>query len=171
MGWPILGEDETVSNFSREPTSKTYMAANYRADGMAVIASGAVTHDAILNMAEEMFAGLRAGAVPAAEPARYVGGDSRSSEDLEQAHRRPMRSPASPAPIRDFYIAQVYATALGGGMSSRLFQEVREKRGLVLFDLCFLAILQGWRRDRHLCRHGRERGGRNCSGYGRRNGS
>jgi predicted Zn-dependent peptidase len=128
MGWPILGEDNTVSNFSRE-NLQDFMAANYRADGMAVIASGAVTHDAILKMSEDMFAGFRAGAVPAAEPARYVGGDSRSSDDLEQAHLT-FAFPGVASTDPDFYIAQVYATALGGGMSSRLFQEVREKRGL-----------------------------------------
>ena len=63
-----------------------------------------------------------------AEPARYVGGDMRVEEDLEQAHivyAFPGISSRDP----DFYVAQLYAMVLGGGMSSRLFQEVREKRG------------------------------------------
>ncbi len=128
MGWPILGLDETVSAFSREDL-RTYMAANYRAGDMTLVASGAVEHASIVSMAEAKFAALRAGPAPSPLPARYVGGDFRRSQDLEQAHivyAFPGISSSAP----EFYTAQVYVMALGGGMSSRLFQEAREKRGL-----------------------------------------
>ena len=128
MGWPILGEEETVSHFSRQ-NLHDFMSANYRADGMVVVASGAVTHDAILKMAEDKLSSFRSGAVPAAEPARYIGGDHRAGDDLEQAHLT-FAFPGVSSTDPDFYAAQVYAMALGGGMSSRLFQEIREKRGL-----------------------------------------
>jgi predicted Zn-dependent peptidase len=128
LGWPILGEEATVNAFSRE-TLQSYMAAQYRLDGMTLIASGAVEHAAILRLAEEKCSGLKAGAVPAMAPAHYAGGDYREIDDLEQAHIAyafPGVSNSDP----DYFVAQVYAMALGGGTSSRLFQEVREKRGL-----------------------------------------
>ncbi len=128
MGWPILGNEDTVSNFSREHL-KTYMGANYLASSMVFVASGAVEHARIVELASSCFAPLNSGAALAALPARYAGGDMRIAEDLEQVHVTyafPGVSNTDP----DFYTAQVYATALGGGMSSRLFQEAREKRGL-----------------------------------------
>jgi predicted Zn-dependent peptidase len=108
---------------------KAYMASHYRAQGMMLISSGAVAHEEIVALAEENFSALNPGAVPAVQPARYFGGEIRLTEDLEQAHIAyafPGLSNADP----DYYLAQIYATALGGGMSSRLFQEAREKRGL-----------------------------------------
>ena len=128
MGWPILGEEATVSGFSRE-NLHDFMARNYRAGGMVVVASGAVTHADILKIAEDKLSAFRGGDVPAAEAARYGGGDHRAGDDLEQAHLT-FAFPGVASTDPDFYVAQVYATALGGGMSSRLFQEVREKRGL-----------------------------------------
>jgi predicted Zn-dependent peptidase len=128
LGWPILGEEATVNAFSRE-TLKSYMASQYRLDGMTLIASGAVEHADILRLAEEKCGGLNVGAVPAMAAAQYAGGDFREIDDLEQAHVAyafPGISNSDP----DYFVAQVYATALGGGTSSRLFQEVREKRGL-----------------------------------------
>src|SRR5438270_3837587 len=63
------------------------------------------------------------------EPARYVGGEHRQERDLEQLHLV-LGFPGLPLGDRDYYAASVLSTAFGGGMSSRLFQEVREKRGL-----------------------------------------
>ncbi|HEY1876815.1 MAG TPA: pitrilysin family protein [Rhizomicrobium sp.] len=128
LGWPILGEEKTVNAFSREML-KDYMASQYRLEGMTLIASGAVDHAAILRLAEEKCAGLNPGQVPAYAPAHYVGGDFRAVEDLEQAHVA-YAFPGLANPDADYFVAQIYATALGGGTSSRLFQEVREKRGL-----------------------------------------
>jgi predicted Zn-dependent peptidase len=128
MGWPILGLVETVSAFTQDDL-RTYMDANYRAGDMTFVASGAVSHDAIVKLVAEKFAALKSGPTPVPLAARYVGGDLRLEEDLEQAHityALPGVSSADP----DFYVAQVYVTALGGGMSSRLFQEARERRGL-----------------------------------------
>src|SRR5258708_19845436 len=64
------------------------------------------------------------------EPARYVGGERREARDLEQVHLV-LGFPGLPLGDPDYYAGSVLATAFGGGMSSRLFQEVREKRGLV----------------------------------------
>jgi predicted Zn-dependent peptidase len=128
MGWPILGDENTVGGFSREDL-KTYMGANYRTGGMTLIASGAVDHAEMVKLAHDKFADLKTGSAPNAEPARYGGGDKRADDDLEQAHVT-YAFPGASSADADFYAAQVYIAALGGGMSSRLFQEVREKRGL-----------------------------------------
>jgi predicted Zn-dependent peptidase len=128
MGWSTLGEEETVSNFERGML-QGYMASQYRTGGMTLVASGAVAHADIVALAEKNFAGLNPGQVPVSPPSRYVGGDARYAEDLEQAHIAfafPGLSNADP----DYYVGQLYTTALGGGMSSRLFQQAREARGL-----------------------------------------
>jgi len=128
LGWPILGEEETVTAFSQDML-RGYMASQYRVEGMTLVASGAVTHDAIVKLAQDKCSGFHAGAVPQAAASRYAGGDFRQEDDLEQTHVAlafPGLSNADP----DYFVAQIYATALGGGTSSRLFQEVREKRGL-----------------------------------------
>jgi predicted Zn-dependent peptidase len=128
MGWPILGNEDTVSNFSRDHL-QTYMGANYRASSMVFVASGAVEHAQVVELVSKHFARLPSGSAEPPQKARYAGGDMRVAEDLEQVHVTyafPSVSNTDP----DFYVSQVYATALGGGMSSRLFQEAREKRGL-----------------------------------------
>ena len=128
LGWPILGEEKSVNAFSR-PMLKDYMASQYRLEGMTLVASGAVDHATILKLAQDKCGGLNPGQVPACAPAHYVGGDFRELEDLEQAHVA-YAFPGLSNADADYFVAQIYATALGGGTSSRLFQEVREKRGL-----------------------------------------
>jgi len=128
MGWPILGEEETVTAFRRDDLAG-YMAANYRAGGMLVIGSGAVDHGVLVRLAEEKLAALAPGAPPEPQPARYAGGQLHAGGDLEQVHIA-YAFPGVSSVDPDWYVEQVYVTALGGGMSSRLFQEAREERGL-----------------------------------------
>jgi predicted Zn-dependent peptidase len=128
MGWPILGDESTVGAFTREHL-QTYMGANYRAGSMTFIASGAVEHDRMVALVADHFAGLPRGVAPKGERARYGGSDVRVEEELEQVHVT-YGFPGVASADDDIYVAQVYVTALGGGMSSRLFQEAREKRGL-----------------------------------------
>jgi predicted Zn-dependent peptidase len=128
MGWPILGDDATVAAFTQEDL-RDYMGSNYLARSMTLVASGAVTHSEMVRLAEEKFAALKPGATPAPLPARWTGGELRENDDLEQAHMA-FAFPGLKQTDPEIYALQVYVTALGGGMSSRLFQEVREKRGL-----------------------------------------
>jgi predicted Zn-dependent peptidase len=128
LGWPILGEEDTVAAFTPSDLF-AYAGARYRAPGMTLISSGAVAHAEMVAIASEKFARLGAEAAAPTEAARYVGGDYRETQDLEQAHVA-YAFPGISARDDDFYVAQLYAMVLGGGMSSRLFQEVREKRGL-----------------------------------------
>ncbi len=142
MGWPILGHEGTVSAFTRADLAG-YMGANYRAGGMAFIASGAVEHDRMVELAERHFAALKAGEGPKADTARYIGTDKRVEEELEQVHVT-YAFPGVASGQDELFTAQVYATALGGGMSSRLFQEIREKRGLCYSIYAFAhAFLDG----------------------------
>lgn len=128
LGWPILGEEKTVNAFDRAML-KDYMASGYRADAMTLVASGKVDHAAIMALAADACGGLTAGQVPVPVAARYTGGDYREEQDLEQAHIT-WAFPGLCNSDPDYFTAQVYATVLGGGTSSRLFQEAREKRGL-----------------------------------------
>ncbi|NOD85508.1 insulinase family protein [Ruegeria sp. HKCCD6119] len=128
LGRTILGPSERVSAFSREDLSG-FVAEHYGPDQMILSAAGAVYHDQLMKMAEEMFGHLQPRNGLIADPARFTGGEARQEKKLEQAHfALALESPG----YRDdaIYTAQIYSTALGGGMSSRLFQEVRETRGL-----------------------------------------
>jgi len=129
MGRPVLGRAEIVRELPRE-TVAGYMASRYRAGQMVLAASGQIDHDALVAMAEKLFAGLPGGAVPPSEGARYAGGDGRFARELEQVHLA-LGFHGVTYSDPDYYAAAVLSQLLGGGMSSRLFQEIREKRGLV----------------------------------------
>jgi len=128
MGWSILGTEETVSTFSPGDL-RQYMAANYGAPGMLLIGSGAIDHGELVARGQDLFARLPDVTSAASPRAEFFGGDIREVSDLEQAHLA-FAFPGVATTDDDVFTAQVYATALGGGMSSRLFQEAREKRGL-----------------------------------------
>ena len=128
IGRTILGTVDSVKSFS-PTTIRDYMERNYVGDQMVVCAAGNVDHEALVDIAANRFHDLRANGAPVPEKAKYVGGENRILSDHEQAHivlgfeGRAYNSDG-------FYAAQILASILGGGMSSRLFQEVREKRGL-----------------------------------------
>ncbi len=128
MGRSILGPLEKVAGMSRQAIVE-YMSANYGADRIVVVAAGHVDHEAFVGHVSEALDGLPRRGPVRYDPARYGGGGHLEERDLEQAHLViGLNGVAYDDP--DYYVAQVLATVLGGGMSSRLFQEVREKRGL-----------------------------------------
>ena len=128
MGRTILGPTERVSAFSQDDLRK-FVGQHYGPEQMILSAAGSVDHDALVKMAEELFGHMTPTPKFDLAPAKFVGGDFRQNKSLEQAHfALGFESPGYRAD--DIYVAQIYASALGGGMSSRLFQEVREKRGL-----------------------------------------
>ena len=129
LGWPILGTSEIVGAMPREALVD-YIGAQYGGSRMVLAAAGNIDHDEVARLAETAFAGLSAGTPPAPEPGVYAGGDYRETRDLEQAHLV-IGFDGVGFDDPDYYALGVLSTALGGGMSSRLFQEVREKRGLV----------------------------------------
>jgi predicted Zn-dependent peptidase len=128
IGRTILGTVDSVRDFSPEMVRK-YMNRNYVGDHMVIAAAGKVDHEQLVKVARDRFSDLKPNGAPAPQRAEYRGGEERLVSDHEQAHvvlgfeGRAYNSDG-------FYAAQVLASILGGGMSSRLFQEVREKRGL-----------------------------------------
>jgi predicted Zn-dependent peptidase len=128
LGRSILGTAERVAAMTRDQL-QGFMRANYGARGMVLSAAGAVDHDEIVDLAARHF-GAHNGATRApGAAARYAAGEFRDESDFDQAHLA-LAFPGVAYGDPDFYAMQVYATLLGGGMSSRLFQEVRENRGL-----------------------------------------
>jgi predicted Zn-dependent peptidase len=128
FGRTILGPSERVASFSRDDLTG-FVAEHYGPDQMILSAAGGVDHDRIVAEATAIFGGLRAVGNALIQPAAFAGGERREVKDLEQVHfALAFEAPGYRAP--DVYTAQVYATALGGGMSSRLFQKIREERGL-----------------------------------------
>ncbi len=128
MGWSILGTAERVRNFRRDDLF-AYMAAHYRGPAMVLSAAGHVDHDTLVELAEAGFGDLVSGEVESGPPARYVGGPVLEPRPLDQIHFVLGFDGVSFADD-EYFAAQVMATVAGGGMSSRLFQEVRERRGL-----------------------------------------
>lgn len=128
LGRSILGTVERVNGFGRD-TLRSYMDVHYRAPGMVVVASGKVDHDEFVHLVQSCFGDLGSGQETSCEAGHYTGGDWREERELEQVHLT-LGFQGLPFRDDDFYPVQILSTALGGGMSSRLFQEVREVRGL-----------------------------------------
>lgn len=129
IGRSILGTPETVKSFTSKQLHD-FMERQYGADRMVVVAAGDVQHDAFVREVEKRMGSFRAKAESALPNyAHYVGGDFREDRDLMDA-QIVLGFEGRAYHVRDFYASQVLSMILGGGMSSRLFQEVREKRGL-----------------------------------------
>lgn len=128
IGRPILGTRDTVCGF-RDKNLRTYLDRNYRAPDMVVAATGAIEHGAVVAEAERRFGQFNGPAAPLPEPASFVGGTRLEARDLEQVHIA-LALEGLAQRHADYFSLQVFTIVLGGGMSSRLFQEVREKRGL-----------------------------------------
>jgi len=137
IGRTILGTTDSVCGFNPDAI-RGYMDRNYVGDRMLLSAAGNIDHDELVEIASDRFSDLKPGGAPEPEKAQYIGGDQRHETDHEQAHillgleGRAYNSDG-------FYASQILAKILGGGMSSRLFQEVREKRGL-----CYSVYAFNW---------------------------
>lgn len=128
LGRTILGPSKRVSEFSRSDFAE-FVGEHYSPRRMILSAAGAVDHDEIVRAAETIFGALQQGRNESPAHAQFQGGEKRRNKELEQVHFA--FALESPGYLDDdIYTAQVFAVAFGGGMSSRLFQEVREKRGL-----------------------------------------
>jgi predicted Zn-dependent peptidase len=128
LGRSILGTAKTVRSFD-EAKLRDYLAKHYRAPDIIVAAAGAIDHAAVVADVEKRFASFNGPAGPAPEPARYGGGAHVEKRELEQVHIA-LALPGLAQTDPGLYSLQMFSNVLGGGMSSRLFQEAREKRGL-----------------------------------------
>jgi predicted Zn-dependent peptidase len=128
IGRPILGTPDTIAGFTPEAI-RSFMTREYAPDRMVLAAAGAVEHEAIVAAAEATFGALPA--LPAGEiaMARYVGGERRLARKLEQANLL-LGLPGCSFKDPHFYATHMFAQILGGGLTSRLWHEVRETRGL-----------------------------------------
>jgi predicted Zn-dependent peptidase len=128
IGRSILGTPATVRSFDRARLA-AYLTRNYRAPDMVIAAAGAVDHNAVVEQVAGAFARFSGPAAPDSPPAGFVGGSRVEVRELEQVHIA-LAMHGLPQRDRNLYSLQVFTSVLGGGMSSRLFQEIREQRGL-----------------------------------------
>ncbi len=129
LGRAILGTIESVSSHTSQRLS-TFMSKHYAPEDLVVAASGAVDPDDVAKLAEKYFGARR----PISRPARtpkpsYKGGSNHELRDIEQTHIA-LSFPGAAVRDADYFATRIFVEALGGGMSSRIFQSVREERGL-----------------------------------------
>ena len=137
MGRPVLGTAELVEGLTREDVLD-YMRGYYSAPRIIISAAGKLDHDAFAKSVEIAFDSLPDHNDIPREQANYTGGEFREARPLEQVHVLfGMDGILFEDP--DFHAASAFSTLFGGGMSSRLFQEVREKRGLAYSIYSFLS--------------------------------
>ncbi len=137
LGRQVLGDAGIVGSMDRE-TIIGYMNDHYNASTMVLVAAGRINHDELVSLANDMFSELPEGEQATREAANYTGGQSVVERELEQAHLLlGFKGVSYQDP--DFYASAVLSTLFGGGMSSRLFQEIREKRGLVYSIYSFVS--------------------------------
>jgi predicted Zn-dependent peptidase len=137
LGRPIAGTAESVAGFSADDLH-SFRNAHYAGDAMVLSAAGAVDHQELVKRAAQEFGALPGQGTHENDPARYCGGMRHATQKFEQSHLlMAFEGPSYRAD--EFYGAQVLSTIMGGGMSSRLFQEARERRGLcyAIYSFCW----------------------------------
>ncbi|MBT5187305.1 MAG: insulinase family protein [Kordiimonadaceae bacterium] len=137
LGRPILGTTDLVNSFKPDDLDN-YMSGHYKAEQMAVVAAGNLNHSEFVSMVSDHFGGLDLKRDHSKEKAVYSGGESRVEKELEQVNLLFGLDGLS-FDDPDYYTSQVMSMIFGGGMSSRLFQEIREKRGLVYSIYSYMA--------------------------------
>lgn len=129
LGRAILGTVESVTSHTSERLS-AFMSKHYAPSDIVVAASGAVDADEVAKLAEKYFGARKPVSRAARSPKPgYVGGKGHEPRDIEQTHIA-LAFPGAAVRDADYFATRVFVEALGGGMSSRIFQSVREERGL-----------------------------------------
>ncbi|MBV7257315.1 insulinase family protein [Pacificimonas sp. WHA3] len=128
LGRSILGDETSISGLTRDDLTG-WADRHYRPKSMLVVAAGKLSHDDVMAEAEARFGDMEGGTLPLSETARFHCGGMHRDRPTEQAHLTlGFAGPAVKA--ADLFAARLFGEAVGGGMSSRLFQELREERGL-----------------------------------------
>jgi predicted Zn-dependent peptidase len=128
LGRPVLGTEASIG--AADPAAlEAWRAQLYAPDQLVVSAAGAIDEDELLSLAERLFGGAKPAPSAQNAPAIFTGGRAGETKRLEQAHLV-FFLPGVGAVDPDYFAARVFVEALGGGMSSRLFQEARERLGL-----------------------------------------
>ena len=129
LGRPVLGESHIVGALD-QAALWDYLRSHYGPQQMVVAAAGNIEHRRFVDMVAAAFTHEDFTSNGATDPAAYRGGDRREQRELEQVHLL-LGFDGVGYLDDDYYALNLLSTLFGGGMSSRLFQEVREKRGLV----------------------------------------
>jgi len=127
-GRPVLGEEASIRAIDTAALRR-WIEEQYRPEGLVLAAAGRVDEEALLRLAEARFGDLAPGRPPVFEPARFTGGVVTDARRFDQVHIA-FAYPGVDHRHSDLYALSLFAGAAGGGMSSRLFQELREERGL-----------------------------------------
>jgi predicted Zn-dependent peptidase len=128
LGRPVLGDETSIEQISIADLD-SWRTGQYRAGSLILVAAGKVDHDNLVELAGENFEALAPGGIEAAQPGRFTGGARVGRAASEQAHMAlGYCAPAQRDP--DYFAARLYCDIVGGGMSSRLFQALREDKGL-----------------------------------------
>jgi predicted Zn-dependent peptidase len=137
LGAQILGREEEINSYTPADL-KNYLRTKYSADKMILCASGGINHDDVVSLAEKFSSKMTSFKVDQPAEQKYRGGFIFKKKDLEQAHLILGFEGCSNTEVCKYDLC-VLSTILGAGMSSRLFQEVREKRGLVYSIFSFMS--------------------------------
>lgn len=140
FGRSILGTADKVRSISRQ-TLLSYMHDEYTANRVIVSAAGNIEHSYLVEQIQNLLTSLKASGGRAMQTAQYVGGEYRQEKKIEQVNLL-LGFDGLPYTHDLYYAQSILATVLGGGMSSRLFQEIREKRGLVYAIYAFSSSYQ-----------------------------
>jgi predicted Zn-dependent peptidase len=128
VGRPILGTPDTIKSFD-EATIRAFLAREYTPGKMVLAAAGDVEHARIVDLADRLFGAMPSVEARQPESGHYTGGERRISRKLEQANLV-LGLPGLSFKDPNYYAAHLFAHMLGGGLTSRLWHEVRETRGL-----------------------------------------
>lgn len=128
LGAPIIGNKKNILKFQKKDFL-LYTKNQYNYGNMAVVASGNITLNELKKLTEKYFDNLSSNKIEKVQKAKYFGGDFYKQKKLEQIHCV-LGYEGFSYLDDDYYKAQILALILGGGMSSRLFQEIRENLGL-----------------------------------------
>lgn len=128
LGRPVLGSEQSLAAVQADDLH-AWLATHYRPAGLVLAAAGKVDAEALLKLAEARFGDLGPGSAPPPQPAAFSGGAHADERDFDQVHLA-FAHEALHADHPDAPALSLFSQAAGGGMSSRLFQQVREELGL-----------------------------------------
>ena len=128
IGRSILGNKETLTNIKSDDLT-AYLNKFYHSNNLTIVATGSVDHNQLHNFCEKYFKFIQSGDTPQTKKAHYKPSQILENRDIEQAHIIYAFEGCS-YHDDNLYVAHLFSNILGGGMSSRLFQNIRESRGL-----------------------------------------
>ena len=129
LGRSILGTVENIAKFDK-PAFTSYMSKHYTANNIVISIAGKINHDDAVHLVEQLFSSFSESEKRSCMTAQYKGGIEIIEKDLEQTTIALGFEGVSYSNIETFYHAQILSIIFGGGLSSRLFQKIREELGL-----------------------------------------